>query len=172
MGKTLGLILIAGGIIVGIIVTVLMVVYRGEGRLSAGGMALGITLGFLVLVLPQLGFGAFLLWKGGQDTAVAARAQEQRQLLDMVKTRGQIAISDLVIELNSNRETVQKNLYQLVGMGLFSGYVNWDEGMLYSRQAKELHQINKCEHCGGELELAGKGVIRCPFCGTEYFLER
>jgi len=171
MGRTLGFILIAGGIIVGIIVTVLMVVYRGEGRLSAGGMALGITLGLLVLVLPQLGFGAFLLWKGGQDAAVSARAQEQRQLLDMVKTRGQIAISDLVIELNSDRETVQKMLYQLVGMGLFSGYVNWEEGMLYSRQAKELHQLNKCEHCGGELELAGKGVIRCPFCGTEYFLE-
>lgn len=92
MGKTLGLILIAGGVIVGVIVTVLMVVYRGEGRLSAGGMALGITLGFLVLVLPQLGFGAFLLWKGGQDAAVSAKAQEQRQLLDMVKTRGQIAM--------------------------------------------------------------------------------
>jgi hypothetical protein len=170
MGKTLGLILIAGGIIVGIIIVVLMGVYRGDG-LSDSGMALGITLGFLVLVLPQLGFGAFLLWKGGQDTAVTARAQEQRQLLDMVKTRGQIAISDLVIELSSSRETVQQNLYQLVGMGLFSGYVNWDEGMLYSRQANELHQLNKCEHCGGELELAGKGVIRCPFCGTEYFLE-
>ena len=74
MGKTLGFILIAGGVIVGIIVTVLMVVYRGEGRLTAGGMALGITLGFLVLVLPQLSFGAFMLWKGGQDEAVSARA--------------------------------------------------------------------------------------------------
>jgi hypothetical protein len=171
MGRTLGLILVAGGIIVGVIIVVLMLVYNGEGRLTPGGTALGITLGFLVLVLPQLGFGAFLLWKGGQETAVTARAQQQRQLLDMVKTRGQIAISDLVIELDSNRETVQKNLYQLVGMGLFSGYVNWEEGMLYSRQANELHQLNKCEHCGGELELAGKGVIRCPFCGTEYFLE-
>ena len=172
MGKTLGLILIAGGIIVGIIVTILMLVYNSEGRLTPGSTALGITLGFLVLVLPQLGFGAFLLWKGVQDEAVTSRAQDQRQLLDMVKTRGQIGISDLVIELNSDRDTVQKNLYQLVGMGLFSGYVNWDEGMLYSRQANELHQLNKCEHCGGELELAGKGVIRCPFCGTEYFLER
>ncbi len=172
MGKTLGYILIAGGIIVGIIITALMLVYRGEGRLTPGGLALGITLGFLVLVLPQLGFGAFLLWKGGQDAVVTARAQDQRQLLDMVKTRGQIAISDLVIELDSSRDIVQQNLYQLVGMGLFSGYVNWDEGMLYSRQATELHQLNKCEHCGGELELAGKGVIRCPFCGTEYFLER
>ena len=172
MGKTLGLILIAGGIIVGIIVTALMLVYSNEGRLSAGGTTLGIALGFLVLVLPQLGFGAFLFWKGGQDAAVSAQAQQQRQLLDMVKTRGQIATSDLVIELNSSRDAVQQMLYQLVGMGLFSGYVNWDEGMLYSRQATELHEISNCQHCNGELELAGKGVIRCPFCGTEYFLEK
>ena len=30
---------------------------------------------------------------------------------------------------------------------------------------------NTCEVCGGQLELAGPGVIRCPYCGTEYFLE-
>ena len=169
MGKTLGIILIAGGIIVGIIITALMLVYSGEGRLTAGGATLGIALGLIVLVLPQIGFGAFLLWKGGQDAEITARAQDQRQLLDMVKTRGQIAISDLVIELNSSRDVVQQNLHQLVGMGLFSGYVNWDEGMLYSRQATELHALTNCQHCNGELELAGKGVIRCPFCGTEYF---
>ncbi len=171
MGKTVGLILIAGGIIVGIIITSLLLVYHNEGQLTTSGMALGITLGFLVLVLPQLGFGASLLWKGGQDTAVSERAQEQRKLLDIVKTQGQIAISDLVIELNSSRDAVQQQIYQLVGMGLFSGYINWDEGMLYSRQATDLHQLSNCEHCNGELELAGKGVIRCPFCGTEYFLE-
>ncbi|MCP4418587.1 MAG: hypothetical protein GY805_18360, partial [Chloroflexi bacterium] len=90
MGKTIGLILIAGGIIVGIIITVLMLVYKSEGQLTASGTAFGIVLGFLVLVLPQLGFGVFLFWKGGQDTAVAARAQEQRQLLDIIKTQGQI----------------------------------------------------------------------------------
>jgi len=171
MGRTLGYILIAGGVIVGIIITVLMVVYRGEGRLTAGGMALGITLGLLILVLPQLGVGAYMIWKGGEDAQITQRARQQRQLLDIVKTRGQIGISDLVIEMNSTRDNVQQMLYQLVGMGLFAGYVNWDEGMLYSRQAKELRALNQCEHCGGELALAGKGVIRCPYCGTEYFLD-
>jgi hypothetical protein len=139
MGKTLGFILIAGGIIVGIIVTVLMVVYRGEGRLSGGRYAAGHHPGLLVLVLPQLGFGAFLLWKGGQGCGrFHPGPRNNASCSTWSKHAGQIAISDLVIELNRDRETVQKMLYQLVGMGLFSGYVNWDEGMLYSRQAKEL----------------------------------
>jgi tRNA(Ile2) C34 agmatinyltransferase TiaS len=55
-------------------------------------------------------------------------------------------------------------------MGVFSGYVNWDEGTLYSEQASELRNMTQCKNCGGNLTLAGKGVIKCPFCGTEYFL--
>ncbi len=170
MGRTLGIILIVGGIIVGIIVVSLMMVYRNEGSLSAGAATLGIALGVAVLSLPQLGFGAFLLWKGGQEAAQSAQANKQRQLLNMVKTRGQIAISDLAIELKSSRDEVQHWLHELVGMGLFSGYVNWEEGMLYSQQAKDLRQLNQCKQCNGQLELAGKGVVRCPYCGTEYFL--
>ncbi len=170
-GKILGALLIAGGIIVGIIITGLMLVYRSENSLSAGAATLGIVLGLLVLVLPQLGIGAFLFWRGSQEAVAEAAASKQRELLNIVKTRGQVAISDLVIEMKSSRDEVKRLLHELVGMGLFSGYVNWDEGMLYSRQASELRQLSHCEHCNGQLELAGKGVIRCPYCGTEYFLD-
>lgn len=171
MGQFLGIALIFGGLAVGIIILVLMNVYRSENSLSGGAATLGIALGFLFLVFPQLGFGAFFLWQGQRETAVATSAVEQRQLLDMVKARGQVTISDLVIELNSSREQVQKQIHSLVGMGIFSGYINWQEGVLYSRQASELRQLERCYNCNGELELAGHGVINCPYCGTEYFLE-
>lgn len=170
MGRTLGAILIAGGVIVGAIVIWLMNTMQSDGGLTSSGAALGIVLGLLVLVLPQLGFGTFLLWKGGQEAKTAVSAKKQRQILDIVKSRGQIPISDLVIEMQSNRDEVQQLLHQLVGMGLYSGYVNWDEGMLYSQEASELRTLDRCKHCNGELSLAGKGVIRCPYCGTEYFL--
>jgi hypothetical protein len=35
--------------------------------------------------------------------------------------------------------------------------------------AAQLHG-HKCPSCGGEVELAGKGVVRYPFCGAEVFL--
>jgi hypothetical protein len=171
MGRTLGIILIIGGVAAGIVIAALVAVYRGEGNLSSGAATLGFALGFLVLVLPLLGGGAFMLWRGGKEAAAEAEADKQRDLLNMVKTRGQVAISDLVIELRSSRDEVNHMLHELVGMGLFSGYVNWDEGMLYSRQASELRKLTNCQHCDGELELAGKGVVRCPYCGTEYFLD-
>ena len=170
MGKILGIILLIGGVLVGIVIAVLMfIMYQDQGNAMAA--FLGFTLGFFVLVLPQLGFGTFFLWKGGQEADDSDRAKKQRDLLNIVKTQGQVDIGDLVIEMGSSTEEVKGLLQDLVGMGLFSGYVNWDEGMLYSQQATKLRELHNCANCDGELELAGKGVIRCPYCGTEYFLD-
>ena len=170
MGRTIGIILIAGSIVGCLILALIMFVPALEGSRSAGAATLGFGLFAIVLLVP-LGAGAFMLWQGRQEAVAAGQAQQQRRLLNTVKTQGQVAISDLAIEMDLTREQVQALLYDLVGKGLFSGYVNWDEGMLYSRQASELRERTTCEVCGGQLELAGQGVIRCPYCGTEYFLE-
>jgi tRNA(Ile2) C34 agmatinyltransferase TiaS len=61
-------------------------------------------------------------------------------------------------------------LYSLVGLGLCSGYINWDKGVLYSSEASKLRDLKQCPNCGGEIVLSGKGVARCRFCGTEFFL--
>lgn len=170
MGRTLGIILIAGSIVGCLLLALIMFVPMMEGTRSAGAATLGFGI-FAVVLLVPLGAGVFMLWKGGQEAKASGRAQKQRQLLNMVKTRGQVAISDLAIEMDVSRDQVQHMLHDLVGKGLFSGYVNWDEGMLYSRQASQLRERTTCEVCGGQVELAGQGVIRCPYCGTEYFLE-
>ncbi len=170
MGRTIGLILIAVGIIGCILLAVLMSTYVAEESLSRGAAVLGFTLGAVVLLLP-LGGGVFMLWKGRQEEQFTQKAEKQRQLLNMVKTQGQVPISDLAIQMDVSRDDVQNMLADLVGKGLFSGYVNWSEGMLYSRQASELRGRETCAVCGGQLELAGHGVIRCPYCGTEYFLD-
>jgi hypothetical protein len=171
MGRTLGIILLIGGTLVALILGVLMLTYSREGSLTAGAAVLGFTLGFLVLVLPQWGIGAYLLWKGGQEAEVAKTAEKQRELLDIIKAHGQIDIGDVAIQMQVSRDEVHDMLHQLVGMGLYSGYINWDEGTLYSKEASQIRELKNCYHCGGQVEFAGKGVLRCPYCGTEYFLD-
>ena len=74
------------------------------------------------------------------------------------------------LEINGTRDQVQKYIYDLVGKGLFTGYVNWDKGELLAVDARQLNASQTCPNCGGQLELAGKGLVRCPFCGSEIFL--
>ena len=168
-GRLIGIILIVVGILVclgGAAVSYTST--RSVETNAAGGFVLGVVLSVLIAV-PFVGAGIYLAIRGRAEEAEMADVSRQRKILDMVKTRGQVDITDLVFELNSNSEQVQGDIYKLVGMGLFTGYVNWDEGILYSREASQLTG-NKCPNCGGEQEFAGKGIITCKYCGADVFL--
>jgi hypothetical protein len=168
-GRLMGLLLIAGGLAVALIGVLWLGTSVTGGRLQITGAVLGG--GFLaIVVLPLIGAGIYLMVRGGQEAAEDAKRVELRRILDAVKARGQMPISDLVLELGSSREQVQKEIHSLVGMGLFTGFINWDEGVLYSQDASALRQLDTCKNCGGQLKLVGKGVVTCPYCGTEYFL--
>jgi len=124
----------------------------------------------LIIALPLAGIGVFLMVRGGEEAKTDVVAQKQRRLLDMVTTRGQLPIADAAVELQVPREELKNWIYRLVGLGVFTGYINWDDGILFSAQASQLRDLTQCKKCGGEVKLAGKGVVKCPYCGTEYFL--
>jgi hypothetical protein len=135
---------------------------------SMGGAVLGVVVSILVGIVP-IAFGVYLLTQSRAEAAEQADMARQRKILDMVKTRGQVDIRDMIFDLKSNTEEIRDDVYKLVGMGLFTGYVNWDKGVLYSKDASQL-KGNKCPNCGGEQEFVGKGVIQCKYCGAEIFL--
>ncbi|MER2599473.1 MAG: hypothetical protein ABTQ73_08135 [Caldilineales bacterium] len=141
-----------------------------NSTMTLGGAALGLALVFFVAVVPALGAGIYMLVRGQQENKQFAEVDKQRKLLNIVLTRGQATISDLVLDLGATTEQVKAWIYDLVGKGLFSGYVNWNDGVLYSRQAGALRETKKCPNCGGQMEFGGKGVVACPYCGTEIFL--
>lgn len=170
-GRVTGIILVAAGLVLGIAASVWIFSGVNEGNLEGSGAALGLTLLLGLLVLPLLGGGFYLWIRGNAEAKEIGEVEEQRKLLDMVKTRGQLNIDEVVLELNSTRQDVQDDLHALVGRGLFSGYVDWDRGMLYSVEARELSGRQTCPNCGGPVELAGKGLIKCPYCGAEIFLQ-
>ena len=95
--------------------------------------------------------------------------EKEKRILNMVQTQGQIKVAEVALEMRLTLDQVKAYIYDLVGKGLLSGYINWDDGILYARDAKEM-QTTKCPNCGGEREVVGKGVVKCPYCGTELFL--
>ena len=169
MTRTVGLLLIIAAVVVFLIGSAWLIA-DVPNQSNAAATVLGFALLIVILVAPLAGGGVFVLIKGRGAQAEKAEADALRKILDMVKTRGEIDISDIIIELQSDLSSVQAMIYKLVGMGVFSGYVNWDEGTLYSAEAASLRESTQCKHCGGNLSLAGKGVLKCPFCNTEYFL--
>jgi len=131
------------------------------------GKTLGLILFFIGLVLG-LAAGVFLFVRGLAEDRAMAQTLREEKLLSMVQAQGQIAVADAAIELNVSRDQVKAWIYDLVGKGLFTGYINWNDGILYSRDAASMQ--SRCPSCGGVREVAGKGVVRCAYCGSELFV--
>jgi hypothetical protein len=100
-----------------------------------------------------------------------ARFEERRQrLASAVRLRGRASVGDLAREFGVDREAIRELLYAAEQAGEFTGYIDWEAGVLYSRDAEKLRAGGQCPNCAGQLALAGKGLIRCSRCGTEIYL--
>ena len=166
-GKTIGLVL-AG---IGLAILVLVAAWALTSELTASARVLAVFFG-LIVAAPLLGFGIYTYRKGTAEAGEEVVIARQRKLLNMVMTQGKVNIADATLELRVNRDQTKQLIYDLIGKQLFAGYVNWQEGILYSADASKMKEGGKCPSCGGKLELAGKGLIKCPFCGSEVFLNQ
>jgi hypothetical protein len=168
-GRLVGIILVVVGFGVAVIAGLWLALQVSSGQMSSGGAVVGGGIAFIPVALLA-GFGIYMYVQGGKEAEEESTMAKQRELLDIVKSRGEVAVSDLAVEMGVKADDVKSMIHQLVGLQVFSGYINWEKGVLYSSDASSLRGLEKCKNCGGEIKLVGKGVVTCKFCGTEYFL--
>lgn len=166
-GRTVGVLMMIGGIV---LLLAFGAVVMSSGA-TGGGTVLGIFLALLVAT-PIFGVGFYVFRKGTSEKAEFDIVTQEKKILNMVLTQGQVNISQLVAELQLPRDAIEDMIRDLVGKQLFSGAINWEKGLLYSVESQALAAGKKCPNCGGELVFAGKGLIKCPFCGSEVFLTK
>jgi DNA-directed RNA polymerase subunit RPC12/RpoP len=169
-GRTIGIILIAIAAVVFVIAAVLVIAQASTAETTTTGAILGMLIVTLVVVLPLGAGGIYLFVKGKQESAAYGEVAQQKKILNMVLAQGKVSLSEVALELNVPRDQVEDMVRDLVGKELFSGAINWQDGVLYSRQASQMKADRKCPNCGGQVDLVGKGVIKCPYCASEVFL--
>ncbi len=129
----------------------------------------GYVLGLVLFSLPWFAVSLYMLLTSRGEIKEESKADKERTILSAVMTRGRVSVADLAIELDLTREQVRDYIYDIIGKDLFRGYVNWEKGELVSAEAAHI-KADTCPNCGGKVELAGKGLVRCPYCGTETYL--
>ena len=93
----------------------------------------------------------------------------RQEVLERVLTRGRCKFEVLANELGVSPQMIEEAIYDVVGLKLFTGYVNWPGREIIALEAEQISG-DKCPNCGGAIELAGKGMARCPYCGAQTFL--
>jgi hypothetical protein len=129
----------------------------------------GHILGYALFSVPFFAVGLYLLLTSRGEIKAETKADKQRTILNAVMTRGRVSVADMAIECQVSREQVKVLIYDIIGKDLFRGYVNWERGELVSAEAAQIKD-HTCPNCGGKVELAGKGLVKCPYCGTETYL--
>jgi hypothetical protein len=154
--------------VVGLGIAAWLVTGMVEAR-NANGSISGYVLGLVLFCLPWIAVSLYLLLSSRGELKEESKADKERTILSAVMTRGRVSVADLAIECDLTREQAREYIYDLIGKDLFRGYVNWEKGELVSAEAAQI-KADTCPNCGGKVELAGKGLVRCPFCGTETYL--
>jgi hypothetical protein len=168
-GRVLGGILFFAAFAILVVSTLWLLVGRMGESLTTAAAVLGFGIVLVVLVLPLAGGGIYLFRQGTAEAKELAEIAKERKILNIVSTQGQVQIADAALQAGLSREQVKQYLYDLVGKGLFTGYVNWKDGILYARSAGDM-QTTKCPNCGATRSLVGKGVVQCEYCGAELFV--
>ena len=175
-GRVIGMVLIGLAIVMlaGAGIFVFGQMNQAESRMQSGGAAL--TMGCALLIAAIVaGFGVWFLMQGRSETTQFAEVEKQKRILNMVATQGTVLISHVALETNMPVDQVKAAIYDLVGKGLFTGYIDWKSGKLISADAAVMTQAaasGKCPNCGAPQTMGGKGVVRCDFCGAEIFLPK
>ncbi len=96
-------------------------------------------------------------------------AEKHASLLILVKDNGQISLASLSDKLHAPPGILREWIYQMVQMGRFKGYINWNEGMLYSTAAEKIGADSRCPSCGGVLKIGAGNIVHCQHCASEIF---
>src|SRR5437667_9275387 len=124
MNRASGIILIVVGIVIGLIAAAW--VFTNEG-LQPAARILTLGLALLVIVAPLVGGGIYLTVQGTGEAKQQYDAALQRKLLNIIQSRGSVPIDDVALEMQQPKDAIRDMLYSLVGLGLYSGYINWDK---------------------------------------------
>jgi hypothetical protein len=152
-----------------------MIDVRGETSLAEIGQEVSLQPGQVLTLLNELIASGELMASvdatDGRVYSAAALAEKQRLLVSVLQARGKVLLADLASELRSSTALVHTWVYHLAQRHQLQGALDAERGLLISADAEYLAQDGgRCPHCGGQLDVAGKGVIQCRHCGVEVFL--
>lgn len=168
-GRIIGVILVVFGVAAAVIGGLWLMSGATTERVSTPGAILGMGLLVLFVALPLIAAGTYFWIKGGTEARESAQLDKERKILSAVTARGQVRLADLALEMDMSRSQLKDAVYDLVGKELFVGYIDWKEGVLYAREVAQMN-TGKCPNCGAPRSLAGKGIVKCDYCGAELFL--
>lgn len=108
----------------------------GRAEMSLSELALGGIVAFVV-VTPIYLFGTYWYVQGSRDIPDVGTSEMeiQRALIDLMRVRREISFAEAAAELEIDQATVREQIESLMALGIFTGRVDWDAGVIHAEDA-------------------------------------
>ena len=143
--------------------------FLGLGVMGGQIEVTGFAAGFVLFVLPFFAVAAYMLVKSFSEGKQMDYLAKEQRVLDAIRSRGKTSFSEVARASGLSEPDAKAALEGLVGKNLFHGSINWKTGEIFSQEAGALASGRKCPGCGAQMEITGKGLVKCEYCGTEIF---
>lgn len=110
----------------------------------SAGFAFGSVIGTaLIAFVPSailVGYGAYgyIIADQPPDEIPHVDVRHQRELVDLIHLQGAISITEAAQKLDISENDVRDAVRQLLELQIFTGWVDWNEDMLYSQRTRRL----------------------------------
>ncbi len=138
-GQWIGIGLSIAGFCLAIIAGLILATQVSTEELDTNGLLGGAALAFIpVAILVGTGIYLYVRQLPSEVGSTYSIAQKQRELMDILRSRGQIALVDAALELGVTDAQLKEMIDDLIGLEIFNASVDWETGILYSSDADQL----------------------------------
>lgn len=131
----MGLILIALGFIVAAAAGLWFAVQIVQGTMEPGEAARAAVLLFIPVGALVLA-GIYLRTRQKSVVEPESMVEKQRHLVDLLNVRGTVPVSEMAAALQVDEGTLRELVEQLIRSEIFTGQVDWDNGVMYAAPAR------------------------------------
>jgi len=167
-GQTRGMIVIVVGFVIAIIAGISLSFLAVEVLSTSQVLIAGVIV--FVIVSPLFAYGVYTYARSTEADAYATNEEMEkpRQLLDILREKGQGEINELANQLETTPENIKSYIKDLSDLALISGIVDNTNGVIAVVNPMVIEAIETCKTCGDPLEITGNLTV-CEHCGTEYY---
>lgn len=169
--RLLSIVLTGIGFAIAVAAGLYLAVRLSRGEIGSGGVLVGAGVAFVpVAVLVGIGIYLYARSLPREEPEQESTIRQQRDILDLLRSQGKVSLPEVAQAMNVDVDAVEGMVRELIGLRVFSGYVDWQSRLLVQDDAGRLGALQRCQKCGSPIDLSGGGVITCGVCQTEYFL--
>lgn len=168
--RRLGIALSVIGFAIAVTAGLILAVRFSRGETEMGGVIVSAAAVFIpVGLLVAAGIYLYVRQAPREEAEPESTMPQQREIVVWLNSQSQVRIADVARTMSIDVEQVERMVHELISLRVFSGYVNWQAGVLVRIDADRLRAMQRCQTCDSPLDLASNSGA-CSVCQTEYFL--